>query len=84
MVGKAIPIHNVRFHPPKAYAHPPIKDPTAPPKKKIAINSPFNRLRISGLNEKIKRWLSTRFADTPMSNRIAAITKTAIPKGELL
>lgn len=36
MAGKVIPIHNVRFHPPKAYAHPPIKDPTAPPKKKIA------------------------------------------------
>lgn len=68
MVGKAIPIHNVRFHPP-------IKDPTAPPKKKIAINSPFNRLRISGLNEKIKRWLSTRFADTPCLTELQQLLK---------
>ncbi len=55
MTGKAIPIHNVILHPPEAYAHPPIDDPIAPPRKKIAINNPFNRLRNSGANEKMAR-----------------------------
>lgn len=59
MVGKAIPIHNATLHPPEAYAHPPTKDPTAPPKKKIVMNNPFKRLRTSGCKEKIKRWLKT-------------------------
>lgn len=55
MTGKAIPIDNAALHPPEAYAHPPIDDPIAPPKKKIAMNNPFNRLRISGLKEKMVR-----------------------------
>ncbi|CCF16296.1 hypothetical protein BLGI_4264 [Brevibacillus laterosporus GI-9] len=53
MTGKAIPIHNAALHPHKAYAHTPIEEePIAPPKKKIAMNSLFNRLQISDPNEK--------------------------------
>ena len=83
-IGKAIPIHKTVLHPPAAYAHPPIADPIAPPKKKIAINSPFRRPRISGLNEKSARCPSTRLADTPASNSSDETTRTAIPIGELV
>ena len=81
-IGKATPIHNAALHPPVAYAHPPIADPMAPPKKKIAIKSPFRRLRISGLSEKSARCPSTRFADTPASNNMAETTRIAIPVDE--
>ena len=83
-IGGIIPIHNAVPHPPSAKAHPPIPEPIAPPKKKIAINSPFRRLRTSGLNEKSARWLSTRFADTPASNNKDETTRTAIPIVELV
>lgn len=83
MTGKAIPINKAAFQPPIAYAHPPVAEPIAPPAKKIAMYKPLSRLRNSAPNEKMARWPRTRFAETPMSNRMAEITKVTNEEVEL-